>query len=65
MRLDKMLANSGYGTRSEVRKLITRGLVRVNGNVVKDIAFSVFENDNDGYNLDTKRRRKILGRTRN
>ena len=38
MRLDKMLANSGYGTRSEVRKLITRGLVRVNGNGVKDIA---------------------------
>lgn len=45
MRLDKMLANSGYGTRSEVRKLITRGLVRVNGNVVKNIAYSVFEND--------------------
>ena len=45
MRLDKMLANSGYGTRSEVRKLITRGLVRVNGNGVKDIAYSVFEND--------------------
>lgn len=45
MRLDKMLANSGYGTRSEVRKLIMRGLVRVNGNVVKDISFSVTESD--------------------
>lgn len=45
MRLDKMLANSGYGTRSEVRKLIMRGLVRVNGDVVKDIGFSVSEND--------------------
>lgn len=45
MRLDKMLANSGYGTRSEVRKLIMRGFVRVNGNVVKDISFSVTESD--------------------
>lgn len=45
MRLDKMLANSGYGTRSEVRKLIMRGLVRVNGDVVKDIGFNVSEND--------------------
>lgn len=45
MRLDKMLANSGYGTRSEVRKLIMRGLVRVNGDIVKDIGFNVSEND--------------------
>lgn len=45
MRLDKMLANSGYGTRSEVRKLISRGLVRVNGTVVKDISFNVSEDD--------------------
>ena len=40
-----MLANSGYGTRSEVRKLIMRGLVRVNGDIIKDIGFNVSEND--------------------
>lgn len=31
MRLDKLIANSGFGTRSEVKKLIKRGLVSVNG----------------------------------
>ena len=41
-----MLANSGYGTRSEVRKLISRGLVRVNDTVIRDIGFAVSENDN-------------------
>lgn len=45
MRLDKMLANSGYGTRSEVRKLISRGLVRVNDTVIKDIGYGVSEDD--------------------
>ena len=45
MRLDKMLANSGYGTRSEVRKFITRGLVCVNGNICKDAGYRVNESD--------------------
>ena len=45
MRLDKMLANSGYGTRSEVRKLISRGLVRVNDTVIKDFGYGVSEDD--------------------
>jgi len=40
-----MLANSGYGTRSEVRKMISRGLFCVNGTVVKDPSFAVNEND--------------------
>lgn len=45
MRIDRMLANSGYGTRSEVRKMISRGLFCVNGTVVKDPSFAVNEND--------------------
>ena len=35
LRLDKYLADMGLGTRSEVKKAITRGLTEVNGAVVK------------------------------
>ena len=35
LRLDKYLADMGLGTRSEVKKAITKGLVQVNGTVVK------------------------------
>ena len=35
-RLDKILANSGYGTRKEVKALVKAGEVIVNGKVVKD-----------------------------
>lgn len=35
LRLDKYLADMGLGTRSEVKKAITKGLVQVNGAVVK------------------------------
>ena len=31
IRLDKYLADMGYGTRSEVKKEITRGNVQING----------------------------------
>ena len=36
MRLDKLLAHSGYGTRKEVKELIRKGYVSVNGEVVKN-----------------------------
>lgn len=36
MRLDKMLANSGYGSRKEVKKLLKSGAVKVDDKVVKD-----------------------------
>ena len=36
MRLDKYLADAGKGTRSEVKKMIGKGLVTVNGAVQKD-----------------------------
>ncbi len=36
MRIDKMLANLGYGSRKEVKKLLKDGAVRINDIVVKD-----------------------------
>lgn len=37
-RLDKVLSNMGYGTRKEVKALVKRGEVSVNGALVKDSA---------------------------
>lgn len=45
MRLDKMLSNSGYGTRSTVTKMIRSGQVSVNGIIVKDSGFHVKDTD--------------------
>lgn len=36
MRVDKFLANAGYGSRKEVKKILKDGLVQVNGVIVKD-----------------------------
>ncbi|TKD67995.1 pseudouridine synthase [Pseudalkalibacillus hwajinpoensis] len=36
MRLDKLLANMGYGTRKEVKKLLKTGVVRVDEEITKD-----------------------------
>lgn len=41
MRLDKYLCESGNGTRSEVKKLISKCRVSVNGAVIKDPAFKL------------------------
>lgn len=35
MRLDKLLTEMGEGTRQEVKKLIRKGQVSVNGTIVK------------------------------
>ncbi|HHW48095.1 MAG TPA: rRNA pseudouridine synthase [Clostridiaceae bacterium] len=40
-RLDKILSNSGYGTRKEIKKLVKQGVVRVDGEVVKDSSIHV------------------------
>ncbi|MCQ2516804.1 MAG: rRNA pseudouridine synthase [Saccharofermentans sp.] len=45
MRLDKTLANSGYGTRTEVKSLISKGQVHVNGVMIKDPGFHVKDED--------------------
>lgn len=36
MRLDKLLAHTGYGTRTEVKKLLKSKVVKVDGVIVKD-----------------------------
>ncbi|MEK4028414.1 MULTISPECIES: pseudouridine synthase [Bacillaceae] len=36
MRIDKLLANVGYGSRKEVKQLLKTGAVTINGEVVKD-----------------------------
>ncbi len=36
LRLDKLLAHTGYGTRTEVKKLLKSKAVKVDGTVVKD-----------------------------
>jgi len=41
MRLDRVLSNFGFGSRSEIRKLARDGLVRVDGSTVKDASMHV------------------------
>ena len=36
MRIDKMLANIGYGSRKDVKKLLKSGAVKVDGAIIKD-----------------------------
>lgn len=43
IRLDKLLAHSGYGSRKEVKELIRKGQVSVNEVVIKDDDFKVDE----------------------
>jgi len=45
MRLDKFLADSGVDTRSKCKEIIKKGKIKVNGDVIKDSAFSVSEKD--------------------
>jgi 16S rRNA pseudouridine516 synthase len=40
-RLDKILAHSGFGTRSEIKLLVKRNIVTVNGKTVKDSGLQV------------------------
>lgn len=47
MRLDKYLANLGYGSRSQVGNFIKKELVKVNDKVVKDKSFKI------DLNIDT------------
>lgn len=45
MRLDKYLADMSLGTRSEVRELIRKGKITVNGKTVKDASLQIRESD--------------------
>lgn len=44
MRLDKLLANMGCGSRKDVKKLVRRGAVCVNGAEAEDAGMSIDEN---------------------
>jgi len=41
LRLDKLLANMGYGTRSEIKKAVKQGQVTVDGRIAKDSGMQV------------------------
>lgn len=50
-RLDKVLANMGYGSRKDVRKIVKAGEVTVNGIVAKDFSMHV-DPENDVIEVD-------------
>lgn len=46
MRLDKVLSNFGFGSRSEIKKLAREGLIRVDGSIIKDASIHVDPENN-------------------
>jgi len=52
MRLDRLLANSGYGTRSQIKDMIRGGRVHFNGEVVSDSGFSIKDDQFSLVSLD-------------
>ncbi len=53
MRLDKYLCELGIGSRSDVKKLISKGRVKINGNIVKDAGLKLNE-ESDKVCVDDK-----------
>jgi len=49
IRLDKLLSNMGKGSRSELTKIIRKGMVSVNSNIVKDPSFKVNEEKDEVF----------------
>ncbi|MGM7682186.1 pseudouridine synthase [Cytobacillus sp. Hm23] len=45
MRIDKLLANVGYGSRKEVKKLLKSGAVKVDGVIIKDAKTHINPNE--------------------
>ncbi len=41
MRLDKLLSNMGYGSRRDVKELVKRGFVSINGKIVKQASIKL------------------------
>ena len=64
MRLDKFLANAGVGSRSQVKVLCKKGLVSVNGNVVKDSDYPIRDDVDEivvqGKNISTRKKKYIM-----
>ena len=62
MRLDKLLGNLGYGTRSEIKKYCKQGFVRVNGAEAKKSDVHVDpENDEIVFNGELVNYRELVG----
>ena len=40
-RVDKIISNLGYGSRKEIKQLARKGLIEVDGEIIKDSGFSV------------------------
>ncbi len=54
IRLDKYLADMGVGTRTEVKNIVKKGKVIINGQVIKDPAYKVSDKDKvecEGINI--------------
>lgn len=63
MRLDKFICKSTELTRTEAKKLLKRGEVRVNGEIIKNGAVQVHENNDvtiDGQSLVARQSRYIM-----
>lgn len=54
LRLDKILAHMGYGSRSEIRRLVKQGIVEVGGKVVKDFGTQV-DPENETITIEGER----------
>lgn len=52
MRLDKLLAHRGYGSRKEVKEFIRKGYVSVNGTIVFDDDTKINEKEDEVYFLE-------------
>lgn len=63
MRLDKFICKSTELTRNEAKKLLKKGVVLVNGDVAKDAAMQVHENNSitlDGEELTARQSRYLM-----
>jgi len=54
MRIDRLLANSGYGTRTQIKELIRGGRVRFHGEIVTDPGLSIKEDQTAFVRLDSE-----------
>lgn len=52
MRIDRILSNSGYGTRSQIKDLIRCGRVRFQGEIITDPSLSIREDQASLLSLD-------------
>jgi 16S rRNA pseudouridine516 synthase len=50
MRLDKFLSNAKIGTRTQVKKLINKGKIKVNDSIIKKSSYKIAKEDEVYYN---------------